>query len=75
MNGHVVFLEKIFKATHDIYASGSSLGTIFPSYILPWKDDAPNVVIHKNSKYMWVNPTIPRGVHVTVDIIPNLKKL
>ena len=46
-----------------------------PGYISLRSDDATNVVILKNAKYLLVKSAIPKGVHIMVDILPNLKKL
>ena len=75
MDGLVVPLEYIFKASHDVEASGSGSMTILPRYIPPQKDDAPHIVIRNNPKYSLINPAIPKVVHVTMDIMDNLKKL
>ena len=48
---------------------------MFPGYISPRKDKAPHVTISKNAKYPLVKPTIPKGVHVADEILPNLKKM
>ena len=71
----VIHPEQRFKFAHDVEASGSGSATVLPSYIPPRRDDAPNITIHKNSKYHLVKPVIPPGVYVTIDIMPNLKKL
>lgn len=73
MDSRVVPLEKIFKATHDVKASRSGSTTILFGYIPPQKCDAS--VIQNNSKYPLVNPSILQGVHVTMNIMDNLKKL
>ena len=75
MSSRVVFPEKRFKATHDVEALGSDSMSTLLGYIQPRKDDAPPIVIRKNSKYPLVNPAIPKGVHVSGNIVPNLKKL
>ena len=49
--------------------------TILPGYIPPRKYHSLIVVIHKNAKCMSIKLSIPKDVHVTKDIMPNLKKL
>ena len=46
-----------------------------PENIPPQKDDAPNIVIHNNYKYILVKPSIPKRIRVMEDILPNMKKL
>ena len=51
------------------------MAILYTGYVLPRLDEAPKVIIGKNSKYSSVNPSKPKGFHVTVDILPNLKKM
>ena len=37
--------------------------------------EEPKVTIGKNAKYQLVNPTITKGFHVTMAILPTLKKM
>ena len=63
------------KAPHDVEASGDGSATLFPRYIPPRKDDSPSINISNNSKYLLVKPSIPKGVHVTVNILSNIKNM
>ena len=49
--------------------------TMLPPYIPSMLDDAPKVRISKNARFPLVPPSIPKGVWVTRNILPNLKKM
>ena len=63
------------KVTHDVEASGLIFVTLGTWYIPLQKDDALHVQIKKKSKYVLVEKVIPKGIHVSGNIMPNLKKL
>ena len=48
---------------------------MLPNYVLPKPVDALKVRLGKNAKYQLVALAIPKGVRVTVNIIPNLKNI
>ena len=49
--------------------------TMFPPYIPPKSDDAPNIIILKNARCPLAAPIIPKRVWVTQSILTNLKKM
>ena len=69
----VVFLEKRFKSTNDLEGSGFDLVTKLLGDIPLQKEYALPIIIRNNSRYPLANPTISKGVHVTVDIMANMK--
>ena len=62
------------KVTHDVEASGSGSVTLGTWYIPLRKDDALHVQFKKKSKYMLVEKVIPKVIHVSRNIMPNLNK-
>ena len=48
---------------------------MLPDYVPPITTYTPKVRLGKNVKYPLVAPTIPKGVQVTMDILPNLQKM
>ena len=44
-------------------------------YVLPRLVDVPKIIIIRNGRYLLIAPTILKGVQVTANIIPNLKKM
>ena len=59
----------------DIEAIGSGSTSLLPYYVPPRPMEEPKVTFGKNSKYQLVTPAILIGVHVMVNIIPNLQKM
>ena len=59
----------------DVEETGAGSTNLLHDYVPPSPIEKPKVTVGKNARYQLVRMTIPKGVHVMMDIIPNLKNM